>query len=131
MGTIHPANSAQMSLSFEQGLSLKHLSLRECVATGVYQRGLGKIAGLIDLAPSKLSEKLSGGNDRKRDIGLDDFEAYLAKTGDRSPIYYLIDKYLSDPSVRRDQALTHVTNLLEALPAALAAAGITQSKKRG
>jgi len=129
MGTILPANS-QLSLSFEPGLSAKHQTLRECVATGVYQRGLGKVAGQIDMAPSKLCEKLSGGADRKRDIGLEEFEAYLQQTGDKTPVYYLIDKYLSDPSVRRDQAVARVTELLEALPAALAAAGISNARRR-
>lgn len=130
MGTIHPANSAQMSLSFEPGLASKHLTLRDCVAAGVYQRGLGKVAGLIDEAPSKLSEKLSGGNNRERDLGLDAFEAYIGKTGDRTPIYYLIDKFLSDPTVRRDLAMNKVTELLESLPALLSAAGIAPKRTR-
>ena len=131
MGTIHPTNSAQLSLSFEQGLSAKHPSLRACMASGVYQRGLVAVAGKIDMSQSKLTEKLSGGgNDRKRDIGLDEFERYLEKTGDSTPIYYLIEKFLSDPQVRRDIALSRVTELLEALPAALSAAGVTPQRKR-
>lgn len=60
----------QLTLTLEQGISVRHRSLRECMAAGVYQRGLTRVAGQIDMAPSKLSEKLSGGNgDRHRDVG--------------------------------------------------------------
>ena len=37
----------QLTLSFEPGLAEKHRSLRECIAVGIYQRGLSSIA--IDL----------------------------------------------------------------------------------
>ena len=124
MGTNNPHASAQLSLVFQQGLAQRHMSLRECMATGVYQRGLGRVAGQIDMAPSKLSEKLAGGTDRKRDIGLDEFEAYISKTGDLTPIHYLADKYLRDPSVTQQEALAKLAGLAETLPALLAAAGL-------
>lgn len=131
MGTILPANSAQMSLSFEQGLSAKHMSLRSCMAAGVYQRGLVAVAGKIDASPSKLCEKLAGGgDDRKRDVGLDEFETYLEKTGDRTPIYYLIDKFLSDPQVRQEMAMSRALELLEQLGPAFAAAGVKVGGKK-
>lgn len=129
MGTNHPHASAQLSLVFEQGLSQRHMSLRECMATGVYQRGLGRVAGQIDMAPSKLSEKLAGGTDRKRDIGLDEFEAYIAKSGDVTPIHYLADKYLRDPDVSQKEALMKLAGLAETLPALLAAAGLSGAKR--
>jgi hypothetical protein len=131
MGTILPANSAQMSLSFEQGLSAKHMSLRSCMAAGVYQRGLVAVAGKIDASPSKLCEKLAGGaGDRPRDVGLDEFETYLEKTGDRTPIYYLIDKFLSDPQVRQEMAMSRALELLEQLGPAFAAAGVKVGGKK-
>lgn len=118
------SGSTQMALVFEQGIAERHISLRDCVAAGVYHRGLGRVAGQIDMAPSKLSEKLAGGTDRKRDIGLDEFEDYLRKTGDISPIHYLADKYLRDPNVAQQEALSHLAELAATLPALLAAAGL-------
>lgn len=123
MGTNSHTASAQLSLVFEQGIGQRHLSLRDCMASGVYQRGLGRVAGQIDMAPSKLSEKLAGGTDRKRDIGLDEFEDYIAKTGDIAPIHYLVDKYLRDPTIAQKEALAKLAGLAESLPALLAAAG--------
>ena len=130
MGTNNHSGSAQLSLTFEQGIGQRHMTLRDCMATGVYQRGLGRVAGQIDMAPSKLSEKLAGGTDRKRDIGLDEFEDYLVKTGDVSPIHYLIDKYLRDPALAQQEALAKLAGLAESLPALLAAAGL-QKPARG
>lgn len=129
MGTNSPHASAQLSLTFEQGIGQRHMSLRDCVATGVYQRGLGRVAGQIDMAPSKLSEKLAGGTDRKRDIGLDEFEAYIAATGDISPIHYLVDKYLRDPALAQQEALARLATLADSLPALLAAAGLGKAKR--
>ena len=128
MGTNNHNASAQLFLTFEQGIGQRHMSLRDCMATGVYQRGLGRVAGQIDMAPSKLSEKLAGGTDRKRDIGLDEFEDYIAKTGDISPTHYLVDKYLRDPALAQQEAMAKLAGLAETLPALLAAAGLGRRK---
>lgn len=129
MGTIRHPDSTQLSLTFEQGISQRHMSLRDCMATGVYQRGLNRVAGQIDMAPSKLSEKLAGGTDRKRDIGLSEFEDYIAKTGDVSPIHYLVDKFLRDPALAQQEALAKLAGLADTLPALLAAAGLQPAKR--
>lgn len=124
MGKILPHDS-QLTLSFEPGVSTRHRSLRACMAAGVYGIGLDRVAGKVDEAPSKLCEKLAGGSgDRKRDIGLDLFEAYVEKTGDVTPVYYLIDKFLRDGNATRDAALTKLSALADELPALLAAAGV-------
>jgi hypothetical protein len=102
----------QLTLTLEQGVSVRHRSLRECMAAGVYQRGLTRVAGQIDMAPSKLSEKLSGGNgDRQRDVGLEDLERYLQATGDVTPIHYLVEKYLGQPDLVHSAALAQIAAL--------------------
>ena len=68
------------------------------------------------------------GTDRKRDIGLDEFEAYIDKTGDISPIHYLVDKYLRDPSVTQAEAMASLAALADSLPALMAAAGLGKKK---
>ncbi len=129
MGTITP-HASQLTLSFERGLAARHISLRDCMAAGVYARGLQRVAGQIDMAPSKLSEKLAGGgSDRKRDVGCDDLEAYIEKTGDLQPVLYLVDKFLRDPAAAQQEALAKLAQLAESLPAMLSAAALTKGKR--
>jgi len=130
VGTIHP-QASQLTLSLEPGISARHISLRACVAAGVYSRGLDRVAVKLDESPSKLSEKLSGGTgDRRRDVGLELFEDYLTKTGDYTPIFYLIDKFLSDPEAQKQHALATLAEFAQGLPAMLAAAGLGTTKAR-
>ena len=122
----------QLSLTFETGLSQRYQSLRECMASQVYARGHGRVAGKLDLAPSKLTEKLAGlRSDGKRSgITLDELEQYLAD-GDHTPIFYLVDKYLRDPQVQQAEALARLALLADQLPALLAKAGLQAGKPAG
>lgn len=96
-----PAN--QMVLDFEPGLVERYASLRDCVATGVYQRGLKRVAIDLDQAPSNLSVQLS--DDPSRHFSVDSLEKYLDKTNDLTPIYYLVEKYIGERSNKKDAAL--------------------------
>lgn len=118
----------QMTLSLEAGLSARYRSLVECVAAGVYQRGLGRIAAQVDVAPSHLSNQLSGGDGRK--LAAETLELYIEKTGDLTPIHYLIDKFMRDPAAQQQEALAQLAKFAEALPALMQAAGLQQSKAR-
>ena len=117
--------SAQLTLTLEEGISRRHRSLRECVAAGVYQRGLARTAADIDVAPSKLSEKLSGGTgDRVRDVSVSELERYIEATGDLGPVHYLVDKYLREPSAVQAAAMVQMQQQLQALVASMQAAGV-------
>ncbi len=115
-----------MSLSFEPGIAQRHRSLVECVATGIYKRGLGRIAAMVDEAPSNLSAQLSGDGRR---LAVETLEAYIEKTGDLDPIYYLLDKFMGDPETRRLEALARVDEILKDLPIALSAAGLAKGRR--
>lgn len=119
----------QLSLSLDPGLEHRHPSLRDCVASQVYQRGLVTVAGKLDLSPSKLTEKLagmdSGGN--KRGLSVDELEDYIAKYGDVTPILYLAAKYCRDPRVQQAEALARLAELANNLPGLLAAAGLNKA----
>lgn len=91
---INEPEEGQLTLNFEPGLSDRYPSLRECVASSVYRYGLTNAAIDLDKAPGNLSVELSA--DPSRKFGVDDFEKYLEKSKDYSPIYYLIDKFLRD-----------------------------------
>lgn len=119
--------STQLTLRFEPGLTQTFRNVRDAVAQGVYRRGLKFIAGEIDWAPGNLSVAL--GDDGQRKFGVDDLERYIQKTGDLTPIYYLVERYLGDQAAARDQALAEVIETIQGLPEILAAAGL-QVKKR-
>lgn len=114
-----------MTLAFEDGLTTRFRNLRECVAQGVYQRGLTWVAGQLDKSPGNLSSEL--GDESQRKFGIDELEDYIARTGDKSPIYYLVAKYLGDEAAARDEALAQVQALLQRMPDLLMAAGVAST----
>jgi hypothetical protein len=92
----------QFTLNFEPGLSERHPTLRDCIASSVYRYGLTSAAIDLDKAPGNLSVELSA--DPSRKFGVDDLERYLAKSQDFTPIYYLIDKFLRDKGEQANTA---------------------------
>lgn len=114
----------QMQLSFEPGIAQRYESLRECVATQVYQRGHGRIAGQLDLAPSRLTEKLAGmrSDGKASGLTLDEFERYLAVTGDATPIFWLVDRFCRDPAAQQAEAIARLPALVQQIEAVLRAA---------
>lgn len=119
----------QLTLQFDETITQAHRSLRDCIAAGVYRRGLKAVAADLDLSPGNLSVALS--DDPHRKFSVDELERYVQSTGDKAPIYYLIAKYLGDEGAARDAALSQVTELLQNLPGMLAAAGLNHQQKRG
>lgn len=107
----------QMSLSFEPGLTARFRSLREVTAHSVYssRRGLSAVAADLDMSPSELTKRLNAGSAEPRPMRVDDLEAILGSTGDMSPVYWLIEKFLRDPDAVRQQATAQIAALLPAL----------------
>jgi hypothetical protein len=97
------SSQSQLVLDFEPGLVERFGSARECVAQGVYQRGLKRVAADLDEAPGNLSVKLS--DDPVRHFSLDMFERYIEKTGDLTPVYYLVEKFLGESQRDDDDEL--------------------------
>lgn len=124
--------TAQLTLSLESGLAERHLTLRDCMVQQVYQRGHGRVANLLDMAPSKVTEKLAGVDSagKTRGFTLDELERYIEKTGDTTPVLYLAAKYLTDPETARAEALANLARLADTLPALLSAAGLSTARKR-
>lgn len=112
----------QLTLDFEPGLVDRYQSLRECVATGVYQRGLGRVAISLNQAPGNLSVQLS--EDTTRHFSVDNLETYIEKEGDLTPIYYLIEKFLSDKSAKKDAAQAQMLSLMSQMQDLMKKAGV-------
>jgi hypothetical protein len=104
----------QLTLSFEPGLAERYTCLRECVAAGVYRNGLGNTAIDLDIAPGNLSVQIS--SDPSRHFSVDSLERYIEKTGDTTPIHYLIDKFLRESSAENELA-TLLPMLKQMVPA--------------
>lgn len=120
---IKAASEGQLVLDFEPGLTERYSSARDVVATGVYQRGLKRIAIELDMAPSNLSVQLS--DDPSRHFSLDSAERYMERTGDFTPIYYWVEKFLGDKRNTKQAALEQIQALGPEFLALLKKAGIT------
>ncbi len=129
MSAVFTDPRRQMTLELEEGVGTRYRNLRECVAQGVYQRGLKAVALALEESPGNLSSMLS--DDSQRKFGVDQLETYIKETGDKTPIYYLVAKYLGDEAAARDQALSQVRALLEQMPGLLADAGLAQITRKG
>lgn len=117
----------QLTLQFEGGLTQRFRHVRDACAQGIYQRGLKRMASEIEMAPGNLSAALA--DDSQRKFGVDDLELYIQRSGDLTPIYYLVERYLGDQGAARDQALAQVMEIVNQLPQMLSAAGIEKKRK--
>jgi hypothetical protein len=101
----------QLALNFEPGLAQKYRDIRECFAACVYQRGLGRVAAALDIAPSNLSAALSG--ERNLDIGW--LERYMQQFGDTTPALYMAARWLQDAGTLQRQAMAAIPALVSEL----------------
>lgn len=111
----------QLTLNFEPGLAEKNRTLKAHVRERIYAspRPLKAIAADMDLSETELTRKLSLNPNDTRDVTLDDFEAYLASSGDVSGVFYLIEKYAVSTEAKQAFA---AAELAKALPGILALA---------
>lgn len=109
----------QLSLTFEPGLAQRYRDMRECFASCVYQRGLGRVAAAVDVAPSNLSAMLSG--DRNLDSAL--IERYMTEFQDTTPALFWAAKHLQSATSRQQQAIAALPGLVDQLNRLMAEAG--------
>jgi hypothetical protein len=117
----------QFTLEFEPGLTERYRNVRDVVAAGVYQRGLKRVAGDLDIAPGNLSCMLN--DDSQRKLGTDDLENYIQTQRDLTPIHYLIARYLGDQAGTEAATLKRVENLLSEVTALIGQAPIKKQRK--
>ncbi len=104
------ANAKQLTLQLEPDLTTRFRNVRECVAAGVYQRGLKRVASDLDLAPGNLSCALN--DEGQRHLSVDHLERYMQTQGDLTPIHYLIARYMGDVSETEAATMQRVETLL-------------------
>src|SRR5690606_23105365 len=109
----------QLNLTFEPGLAQRFRDMRECFASCVYSRGLGRVAAALDVTPSGLSQMLSG--ERNLDSGL--IEKYMAEFQDTTPALFWAARHLQDATTRQQQAMAALPGLVDQLTRLMAEAG--------
>lgn len=114
----------QLTLELEPGLTERYRCLRDVMAAGIYQRGLKRVAGDLDIAPGNLSCMLN--DDSQRKFGTDDLERYIQTQGDLTPIQYLIARYMGDMAASEANTMKRVETLLGEVAALV---GQTKGKK--
>lgn len=116
----------QLTLNLEPGLGARYPSLKACVRSRIYAdpRPAKTIAADMDLSESELTRKLSDNPNDTRNLNCDDLEAYIDKTGDTTPIYYLIDKYAIAEESKRAYAAADLARLLHQAHAIAATLGV-------
>ncbi len=103
-----------LSITYQGGLTQRSRSLRELLQVQVHNNGgVVAVAGRMDLAPSKLSEKLAGGDSggKPRGMTIDELERYITETGDVAPVHYLVEKFLTCPDAQHAEAVAEFAKL--------------------
>lgn len=122
----------QLTLEFEPGLAERYKSLRECMVSCIYSRGLSNVADDLGKSPGNLSSELT--DEGTRHFSIDSLDRYLRKTGDMTPIHYLLAQYLGDQAAVEGAALSRVQDQLADMAAMVAqiasAQGVKVSRKR-
>lgn len=103
----------QVTLTIDQGISRRHDSLRDVAKTGIYRHGLSRMAAELHIPAGNLCNQINGTG--QRHLSVDSLEAYIAKTGDVSPIHYLVERFLVDRTDEQAAALAQATRLLAQL----------------
>lgn len=106
--------TVQHTLNFEPGLAERWKTLKSCVRGRVYGNGkpLKAIAADMDLSESDLSRKLGENPNDPRNLTCDDLEAYILKTGDTTPIVYLVEKYAINLEAKQAYAAAELARQL-------------------
>jgi hypothetical protein len=104
------AHGKQLTLQLEPDLTARFRNVREVVAAGVYQRGLKRVAGDLDMAPGNLSCALN--DEGNRHVSTDIMERYIQTQNDLTPIHYLIARYMGDLSDVEAATMQRVETLL-------------------
>jgi hypothetical protein len=73
------------------------------------------IAGELEMTPSKLSRMLADNPNDPIHFPVDLLPELIEATGDKRPIYWLIERFLEDPDAKRRRALDHVAELMPRL----------------
>lgn len=109
----------QLEISFEPGLLDQFPNFRDCVRASVY--GCGRqfkvIAADLDMSQSHLSRMLSESGDLH--LPAERLAELVEITGDKRPVYWLVEYFLEDEDSRKRRAVQTLEHLLPQIQQAL------------
>lgn len=114
----------QVEINFQAGLVEQFPAFRDVVKAAVY--GCGKafksVAADLDMTSSELSRKLGDNPNDPVHFPLHLLPDLIRATGDKRPVYWLVESFLEDEDTRRSRALAQMADILPRLHALLSAA---------
>lgn len=121
----------QFTLDFEPGLTERFPRWRDTFIKAVYsgRGGLNTAAAACDVSPTDLTKRLSG-EYPDRPLRIEDIVAILEEKKDPTPIFWLIERFLKDPSAKQQDALARLPGLMELMEATLAQASGKAADRR-
>lgn len=121
----------QVEINFEAGLTQQFPAFRDVVKAAVYSCGrpFKLVAADLDMTSSELSRKLGDNPNDPVHFPLQLLPDLIHATGDKRPIYWLIESFLEDDDTRRARAVAQIGDILPKLQALLHAAGSSASLK--
>lgn len=114
----------QFTLDFQAGLTERFPRWRDTLVHAVYgsRLGLNGVAAKLDMSPSDLSKRLSE-TEEPRPLRDTDILGIIESTGDYTPIYWLLERFLKDPNAKKNEAIARLPALMAQLEATIKLAG--------
>jgi hypothetical protein len=108
------ADKTQIEMDFEPGLTDQFPEFIDLLAACVYgsRIGLSGVATELDKSPSLLSRMLNRNPDDQRHLPASDLPALIRATGDKRPVYWLVEKFLEDSDTKHKRAMADLAKLL-------------------
>jgi hypothetical protein len=113
----------QYMLDFQAGLTERFPRWEDTFVHAVYSSrlGLNGVAAKLDQSPSDLCKRLAG--EETRPLRVKDAIGVIEETKDYTPIFWLVERFLKDPEIKKQEALARIPALVTALEEALKTAG--------
>ncbi len=114
----------QVEINFEAGLTEQFPQFRDVVKAAVYGcgRAFKLVAADLDMTSSELSRKLGDNPNDPVNFPLHMLPELIRATGDKRPVYWLVESFLEDEDTRRARAVAQMAEILPRLQALLNAA---------
>ncbi len=114
----------QLAISFDSGLLERFPEFGDCLKSSVYsgKKALKVVAGDLDMSSSELSRKLADNPADPVHFPAKRLPELLAATGDLSPIYWLIERFLESDELKKSRAKAELAALMPKIMALLESA---------
>lgn len=116
----------QVEINFEAGLTDQFPEFRDVVKASVYScgRALKSVAADLDMTSSELSRKLADNPNDTVHFPVHLLPALIRATGDKRPVYWLVERFLEDEDTKRSRAVAQLSDMLPQLQALLKTASV-------